>query len=195
MLKPIPSSLIPVLGLLALAIPSHADETKVPAEKLPEAVKKTLEAEFPKARIVEASTEKEDGEARYEVELSEGDRKMDVALMADGTIVEVEQEVDFKDLPAAVKVAIAAKFPEGKVKKVESITKGKKGPTRYEVAVSTEVVVTAKGKVVQSDDEEQDDDDDKPKTKKEMKKEAKKKAKSAKDDDDEKEMKKKDKDD
>lgn len=82
-----------------------------------------------------------------------------------------------------VKKALAAKYPKAKIEKVEEVTKGESGPVRYEVAITTEVVLTAKGRIVNAkeedddgpsanakkskkDDDDEDDDDDKGQVKK-----------------------------
>ncbi len=51
---------------------------------------------------------------------------------------------------------MAAKYPKAKIEKVEEVTKGEDGPVRYEVAITTEVVLTAKGKIVKAKEEEDD---------------------------------------
>ena len=43
------------------------------------------------------------------------------------------------------------------------MTKGEDGPVHYEVAITTEVVLTAKGKIVKA--KEEDEDDEKPSAK------------------------------
>ena len=78
--------------------------------------------------------------------------------------------------PARVKKALAAKYPGAKIEKVEKVTKGEDGPPVYEIALKTEVVLTAKGKVVRA--KEKEEDDEKPSAK------AKKSKKDEDDDDD-----------
>ena len=128
----------------------RADEEKIAFEKLPAAVKKTIKRKFPKAEIEGASKEVEDGTTTYEVELEIKDRSVDVALKADGTILEIEREVPVDELPKAVKKALAARYPKAKIEKVEEIVKGEDGPVHYEVAIKAEVVLTAKGKFVKA---------------------------------------------
>jgi Putative beta-lactamase-inhibitor-like, PepSY-like len=191
-----------LLASLAMAGAATAGEEKIPVKELPRAVLRAVEAKFPKAEIEGAAKEEEDGKTVYEVSLEVADRGVDVALTPDGTILEVEKEIPVDELPAAVKKALAKKYPKAKVAKAEAITKGEGGATEYEVVLASEVVVTAKGKFVESeDDEEEDDDKPKAKSKKKGEKEDddKPKAKSKKkgekededdDEDDEKETKK-----
>ncbi len=174
MRKRIAMTVVAVLGLSVLSIEVRAGEEKVAFDKLPAKVKKTIKQKFPKAEIEGASKEVEDGTTTYEVELEINDRSVDVTLKADGTILEIEREVPVTKLPKAVKKALAARYPEAKIEKVEEITKGEDGPVHYEVVIKTEVVLTAKGKFVKAEE----DDDEKPSAK------AKKSKKDDDDDDD-----------
>jgi hypothetical protein len=167
--------IVSVLGLAVVMMPARADEEKVSVDKLPAAVKKALKRKFPKAEIEKATKEVEDGNTVYEVELEIKDRSVDVSLKADGTILEIEREVPADELPEAVRKKLAARYPKAKIEKAEEITKGEDGPVRYEVAITTEVVLTANGKIVQAEEEE---DEKKPTA------QAKKSKKDKEDDDD-----------
>ena len=87
--------------------------------KLPAAVKKAIKKKFPKAEIEKATKEVEDGKTTYEVLLEIKDRPVDVAFKADGTILEIEREIPFERASRQVKKALAAKYPEAKIEKVE----------------------------------------------------------------------------
>ena len=167
--------IVSVLGLAVVMMPARADEEKVSVDKLPAAVKKALKRKFPKAEIEKATKEVEDGNTVYEVELEIKDRSVDVSLKADGTILEIEREVPADELPEAVRKKLAARYPKAKIEKAEEVTKGEDGPVRYEVAITTEVVLTANGKIVQAEEEE---DEKKPTA------QAKKSKKDKEDDDD-----------
>jgi hypothetical protein len=149
--------IVSVLGLAVVMMPARADEEKVSVDKLPAAVKKALKRKFPKAEIEKATKEVEDGNTVYEVELEIKDRSVDVSLKADGTILEIEREVPADELPEAVRKKLAARYPKAKIEKAEEITKGEDGPVRYEVAITTEVVLTANGKIVQAEEEAEDE--------------------------------------
>jgi hypothetical protein len=158
------------------AVSLHADEEKIPVEKLPAAVKKAVHKKFPEARIRGAAREVEDGETTYEVELTVEGRAVDVAMNAEGEILEIEKEIPVSRLPRAVKKRLEAKYPGARIEKAEEITKGEDGPVRYEVVLKAEVVLTAKGKIVKA--EEDDEHDEKPAAK------ARKKEKKEDEDDD-----------
>ena len=150
------------MGLSVLAVAARADEEKISAEKLPSAVKKAIKKKFPEAKIRGAAKEVEDGKTTYEVELTVEGRAVDVALNAEGKILEIEREVPAAKLPESVKKRLAAKYPGARIEKAEELTKGESGPVRYEVLIKAEVLFNAKGKVVQAKEEAEEEDDDKP---------------------------------
>jgi hypothetical protein len=63
-------------------------------------------------------------------------RKKDVLMDADGKIVEVEEQIAFASLPAAVRDRLQAKAGTGKILRVESLTRRGK-PVQYEAEVAT----------------------------------------------------------
>ena len=148
-----------VLGILAMATVSLADEEKIPVKELPRAVLKTVKEKFDKAEIKGAAKEEEDGKTTYEVMLKVKGRSVDVAMKADGTILEIEKEIDADDLPKAVRKTLSGMYPKAKITKAEAITKGEDGPISYEVVITTEVVLNAKGKIAGAKEEDDDDDD------------------------------------
>jgi hypothetical protein len=122
-------------GLLLAGIAS-AQEKKIKRSDLPPAVEKTVAAESKGATIRGFSTEQEKGQTLYEVALTVNGHSKDVSMAADGTVVEVEEQVALDSLSAEVKAGLQAKAGAGKILKVESLTK--KGKlVAYEAQVET----------------------------------------------------------
>ncbi len=122
-------------GLL-LAGTSSAQEKKIKRSDLPPAVEKTVAAESTGATIKGFSTEKEKGQTLYEVELMVNGHSKDISMAADGSIVEIEEQVVLDSLSADVRAGLQAKAGKGKILKVESLTK--KGKlVAYEAKVDT----------------------------------------------------------
>jgi hypothetical protein len=169
------TGLAALTGLSVLAVTALAAEEKISPKKLPAAVRKAVKKKFPEAKYRGAAKEVADGKTTYEVELTVEGRAVDAIMSPEGKILEVEREVPVAKLPAAVKKALAAKYPDAKIEKAEMLTKGEDGPLHYEIVIKTEVVLTPKGKVVGATEE--DEDDEKPS--------AKAKSKKDKDDEDE----------
>jgi hypothetical protein len=126
---------IAVSGLL-LAGTAMAQEKKIKRSDLPPAVEKTVAAESRGATIKGFSTEIEKGETFYEAEMMVNGHSKDVLIAADGTVVEIEEQVVLDALSADVRVALQSKAGKGKILKVESLTK--KGKlVAYEAQVDT----------------------------------------------------------
>jgi uncharacterized membrane protein YkoI len=152
----------------AAAVARADDEEKVPLDKLPKAVSAAVKKQFPKAELVGASKETEDGKTVYEVSLKDGDVKADVSLTADGTLLGIEKVIAAKDLPKAAADAVAAKYPKATVKLAEEVTKfkdGKAEPAYYEMHLVTtdkkavEVEVAADGKILKTEEKKEDQKD------------------------------------
>jgi hypothetical protein len=129
-----------LLGMIAAG--ARADEETVPLDKVPAAVMKTVKDKYPGAKIKEAKKEVEKGKTTYEVAIEHEKQVLDLALKPDGTLLEVEQAIEVKDLPAKVAEAIKKTYPKGKVSKAEKITSFEDGKQEVEF----EVVVEEAGK-------------------------------------------------
>jgi hypothetical protein len=113
-----------------------AQEQKIKRSDLPPAVEKTVAAQSAGATIREFSTEKENGQTLYEVEMTVNGHSKDISMTADGSIVEIEEQVAMDSLSPEVKAGLQAKADKGKILKVESLTK--KGKlVAYEAKVET----------------------------------------------------------
>ena len=135
-------------GLLVTT--AAAQEKKVKRSDLPPAVEKTVASQSEGATIKGFNEENEDGKTVYEAELIVNGHTKDVLIDASGTVVEVEEEVALDALPASVKTGLMAKAGNGKLSKVESLTKHGK-LVAYEAQVNTngkksEVQVGPEGK-------------------------------------------------
>jgi uncharacterized membrane protein YkoI len=123
-------------GVLLLASGASAQEKKIKRSDLPPAVEKTVAAQSAGATIHGFSTEKENGQTLYEVEMTVSGHSKDVSMTADGSIVEVEEQVALDSLSPEVKAGLQAKAGDGKILKVESLTKKSK-LVAYEAKVET----------------------------------------------------------
>jgi hypothetical protein len=159
--------------LFLLAAVSHAREDKdkekdkLDLDKIPKKVMDALKAKFPKAKIHKWTKEKEAGAVVYDIEFKQGDQKFEADIKEDGTIVNYEEEVQAKDLPAAVKKTVDKKYPKAKLKEIMKITdiKDKKEVRGgYEIVLETadkkevEITVADDGKVLEDSGEEKKKD-------------------------------------
>lgn len=132
---------------LALATASAAEKA-VKMRDLPEAVRKTVQQQTQGAEVKGLSKETEHGKIFYEVETRVNGHGRDVLIDPAGQVVEVEEEVALDSIPAPARAAIEKKAAGGKIKKVETVTKG--GEVTYEAAVvkagkTSEIVVAPDG--------------------------------------------------
>ncbi len=139
----------------------RADEEKVPLDKLPKAVSDAVKAKFPKAEMVGASKEKEDGKEVFEVQLKQNKLNIDVTVSPEGKILGVEKEIEAKDLPKKVAEALETKYPKATIKLAEELIKDDK-LTGYELVITTadkkmlEVVFDPDGKFVKEEKKEEE---------------------------------------
>jgi hypothetical protein len=140
------------LTILFLSSNAGAQDKKITKKDLPPAVLAAFEKAYPKAEIKGVSEEKgENGKMEYEIESIEGKTGRDVAYLADGKVIEIEETCV---LPDAVRKALDQKYPKGKVEKAEKITRG--STVEYEAVVEvgekkSEVVLDPAGKVIKAE--------------------------------------------
>jgi len=116
-----------------------AQEKKIKRADLPPAVEKTVAAQSAGATVKGFSKETEKGQTYYEAEMIVNGHSKDILIDTNGAIVEVEEEVAMDALPTEVKAGLQAKAGEGKLVKVETLTKQDK-------LVAYEAQVTRGGK-------------------------------------------------
>jgi hypothetical protein len=129
---------IALAAVLSFASQSVAEEQekKIERSNLPPAVEKTVAAQSQAATIRGFSEETENGQKLYEVKLMLDGHKKNILMDANGSIVEVEEQVAMESLSPAVRDGLQAKAGSGKLVKVESITKNSK-LVAYEARVMT----------------------------------------------------------
>jgi hypothetical protein len=133
------AAFLAILFAGAAQVAAARAETHVPCKTLPAAVLHQAKIEAGDATIRGCVKDKEDGKLTYEVETLRDGKSKDIAMDASGSVLEVEQEVAFGNLPPAVSDAIAKAANGGKVGKVESVTRGG-------TIASYETTITKKGR-------------------------------------------------
>jgi uncharacterized membrane protein YkoI len=150
-----------VAVLLLATAAGRADEEKVPLDKLPKEVLDAVKAKFPKGELKGAEKEVENGKTVYEVNLTDGTKKVEATFTADGKILSTETIIAAKDLPRAVMATLEEKYPKAEYKTVEEVVEykdGKEEPAVYEVLLNTadkktfEVVLSADGKIKKTEE-------------------------------------------
>jgi uncharacterized membrane protein YkoI len=142
------ASIVCALGA-GFCLGASAADTKVRVDQLPPAVQTAMKEQTAGATIVGTSKEREHGRMTYEVQTKRDGKGRDLTFDENGSLLEVEQEVDLDSIPGPAKGAIQKKVAGGTIKKVESVTQG--STTSYEADMTTkdgknrEVAVNADG--------------------------------------------------
>lgn len=102
---------------------SPAEEKRIQKSDLPTAVQKAMKQQIAGSTVRGYSTEVEDGQQTYEIETIRNGHTRDITFAADGRILEIEEQVELRSLPARVRDALKAKAASGDITKVESISK------------------------------------------------------------------------
>jgi uncharacterized membrane protein YkoI len=151
-----------LFGLTAFPATGHAKAADV---KLPDAVKKTFDARFPKAEVEKIDVEEENGVTVYDIEFKDGETSKETDITADGTMLEFTVVIDAKAVPAVAMAPIreaAAGATMTRIERIEISYETRDGKTlklpqtvtHYAVELkkgdqTAEVVVDADGKVLE----------------------------------------------
>jgi hypothetical protein len=134
-----------------------AQETERPArmKDLPQAVQATVREQSRGAVVRGLSIETENGQTFYEASLKVKGRIRDVLIDANGTVVEIEEQVTLASLPPAARAEIVKQAGKGRILTVESIRKNN-AIVAYEAHVKTagkisEIKVDPDGKLLPPD--------------------------------------------
>lgn len=114
-----------LLGVCCLAFGTMicSAEKTVPRTTLPAAVQKTADEQSQGATVKHYVKDTENGHLEYEVETTLKGHSRDVTIAPDGTLLEVEEQVNPDALPTDVRQGLSKKAGRGIMTKVESITK------------------------------------------------------------------------
>ena len=115
-----------IATILLLVIGAAAQERRIQRSELPAAVQKVADEQSKGATVRGYSTEVENGKREYEVESMVNGHSRDVTIAPDGTVLEVEEQVEMAELPNPVRESLQSKAGSGKITKIESVTKGGK---------------------------------------------------------------------
>lgn len=135
-----------LVGLMLVGTGVNAqDKDKLDLTKIPKPVMDALKAKFPKAEITMWEKATEGGVVIYDLEFKSEGRKCEMDVKEDGTIINIEREIQAKDLPKAVAAAVEKKYPKGTIKEIMEIMEMK---DKKEVLEGYEVVLDSADKKV-----------------------------------------------
>jgi uncharacterized membrane protein YkoI len=151
-----------MMMMVSLVVNVANAENNIPASELPDAVAVAIKSICPEGTIHEVEMEKDDGQIEYEVELMIGKKSCDLKLADDGSVLEIEKEMDLKQLPKKVQKTVAL-FVDAELEKAEQVQED--GAVTYEVILEIdeeefELELSKDGKILEMESEDDDDDDD-----------------------------------
>lgn len=154
-------------GLAAVVgVATAGDAPKMSLDQAPPEARAALLKLAGGAQIVAVEREKEGGVELYEAEWKVNGKEAEAKVMANGDLVEMEEEIDAAALPAAVKAVVAKHFPAGAKIECEKVTmlvyeiEGKVNGKEKGIAVLPTGKMLGKGHEKDDDDDGDDDDDD-----------------------------------
>ena len=110
------------LGLV-MTVGAQAEEKKIKQSNLPPAVQKTASENSAGATVTGYTSDKVDGAIVYQMNLTADGRARSIVIDPDGTVVSVEQEVAWADLPEAIQKNFTGVQGKGKFEAVSTISK------------------------------------------------------------------------
>jgi hypothetical protein len=119
--------ILATLWLLVLARPGWAAEAKeeeVPLDKVPKVVITSVKKKFPEANLQGAARHMEDKQLYYELLIKQKGHEIYVICEAAGKIVEIDREINPKDLPRAVFDALKKQYGKANILSIEEVTEG-----------------------------------------------------------------------
>jgi hypothetical protein len=143
-------------------VSSYADDVSL--SEVPQAVRTLIERETKGFEIDDIERDRDDGKTVYEVDAESDSGEMKLKIAADGTLLELEQEMDPEDLPEVVRNAVKEAFGEVYYDDIEKrYRKGR--DTFYRVEAETDELkidsrIAEDGRILDKDVDRIDDDDD-----------------------------------
>ena len=119
----IATGVVVLLATTMLATQASAQEKKLTRSQLPAAVQRAADEQSKGATVHGYTTEKDERQTVYEVEMTLQGRSRDVTIDSTGNVLEIEEQVPFDSLPEAVRSGLKQAAGSGQITNVESLTK------------------------------------------------------------------------
>ena len=124
------ASVVLILVLVVVGVSAGED---VSLSELPQTVRATVESQTKGFKIDEIERDDDDGKIVYEVK-TDGDNDMTIKIAEDGTLLEREEELDAKDLPATILNSVKKMFGDVDFEDIEKGYRSGRG-TIYKIEI------------------------------------------------------------
>lgn len=108
---------------LAFTATCFGAEKSISESALPPAVRKTAHDLSKGAQVKGYVQDNQGGIVEYEVAMVLNGRSKDVTIASDGSLVEIEEQVQMASLPAEVQTAVKSRAGKGTILRIEALTK------------------------------------------------------------------------
>jgi hypothetical protein len=138
------------VAIVLLAAPGTGGEKMISKKNLPAPVLQAFEKQHPAAAVKAVRKDVRKEGTFYEIETVDSARSRHFLYQSDGTLTEVEEEIQPADLPRIVLDGLRAKYPSALIRLAERSTRG--DHVEYELTITVgrrtmNVVVNAAGKL------------------------------------------------
>jgi len=116
------------------------EENTSSEQEVPFAVLEAFNKAYPEAVNAKFEEESKNGETLYEVELIDQGVDIEASYLADGTLIQIEQEIQLEELPEAVTEAIMEAYPDAILIEAEKIMAADGSVRSYEVEIEDDDV-------------------------------------------------------
>ena len=146
-------------ALLVASCATHEDET-VPMSRVPAPVLQSIRGASKGAALHDIERGDEDGVPAYETSWQAGGHKHEIAVAEDGKVLSLEEIIELREAPAAVRKTILAESAGGALKELEKVEEG--GKHFYEADIrsgngKSVIKVGADGRVLEREQEHDGD--------------------------------------
>ncbi len=131
--------ILTLLFFSSLAIHAFAQEKRVNSRLIPEKIKNYLQLNFPSVKGIEYFKKKDRDSLFYEVEFVQSKQEYNIRFSLEGSLVEIEREIEFDEIRASlqqiIKSALNENFAKVRIRKTQEVDPGAK--KHFEVYVKT----------------------------------------------------------
>ncbi|MBI4750048.1 MAG: PepSY-like domain-containing protein [Acidobacteria bacterium] len=115
--------LILVLSFPVMSFGGVQEKRKIGRGDIPLPIKEAFNRAWPKAKIKECEVETTANRVVYYLDAERDDREIEAVYQLEITLLEEQEDIDLKEVPAAVLEAVKAAYPTGHIEEVEKITR------------------------------------------------------------------------
>jgi hypothetical protein len=106
---------------------------------VPAAVRDSVHKRFSGAQVTSVERENENGMVIYDYELKQNGKKYEADVKEDGTILEVEKQLQGSEIPSSIQTAVSSKYPRAtitEVMEVDKVSNGQENKDHYEATIT-----------------------------------------------------------